>query len=76
MDRGRTSLVKFKFQRSYCSSDMSGQGPNMSEKSLWKPVKESDKYGVPDLIWNRSNRYVRFQHTLEFGFLSPLLKSL
>jgi hypothetical protein len=69
MDRGRTSLVKFKFQRSYCSSDM-------SEKYLWKLVKESDKSGVPDLIWNRSNRYVRFQHTLEFGFLSPLLKSL
>jgi hypothetical protein len=43
--QGQTSPVEFKFQRSYCSADMSSQGPDMSEKPLWNPVKGPDKSG-------------------------------
>jgi hypothetical protein len=38
---------------------MSGPGSDMSEKHLWNPVKGPDKFGGPDLFWNRSNQYDR-----------------
>jgi hypothetical protein len=78
-EKGQISPVELKIQRSYCSPDMSSQGLDMSGKPLWNPVKGLNKSGGPNLFWNRSNRfdrYERFQHTLEFGFLSSLLESL
>jgi hypothetical protein len=53
---GQTCLVELKFQRSYCSLDLSGPRSNMSSKCLWNSVKGSDKYGGLDLLWDRSNR--------------------
>jgi hypothetical protein len=56
LQKGQTSPVEFKFQRSYSSLDMSGPRPNMSKKHLWNLIKGPDKSGGSDLFWNRSNR--------------------
>jgi hypothetical protein len=53
--QGQTNPVEYKFQWSYCSPDMSGQGLDMLRKPLWNSVKGSDKSGGLDLFGNRSN---------------------
>jgi hypothetical protein len=49
--RGPTSTVDIKFQRLYCSPDMSGPRPDKFEKCLWNPIKGPDKSDGSDLLW-------------------------
>jgi hypothetical protein len=59
LEKGQTSLVMFKFQWSYSSSDMSDLRPDMSEKCLWNLINGSNKSDGPDLFWNMYNRFDR-----------------
>jgi hypothetical protein len=49
-ERGQTSSVEFKFQRSYGSPDMSDPRSDISKKCLWNPVKGPNKSGELNLF--------------------------